>query len=68
MVGDSTPVSTPREPQYAQVVGAFEGGGYMAKGMFSPMQDCLMKSNTLHTFCPVCREAIRKAIRFYSGE
>lgn len=68
MVGASTPVPTPREPQYAQVVGAFEGGGYMAKGMFSPMQDCLMKSNTLHTFCPVCREAIRKAIRFYSGE
>lgn len=66
LVDASTPVPTPREPQYAGVMGAFEGGGYMAKGMFSPMQDCLMKSNTLHTFCPVCREAIRRAIDLYA--
>lgn len=67
-VNASTPVPTPREPQYAGVVGAFEGGGYMSKGIFSPMQDCLMKSNNLHTFCPVCQDAIRKAIDFLAGD
>ena len=68
LVDGATPIPTPREPPFAGVVGAFEGGGYMARGMFSPMQDCLMKSNTLRVFCPVCQEAIRRAIDFHTGK
>ncbi len=62
MIDPSTPVPTPRTAESAGKIGVFEGGGYMEKGIFSPAQDCLMKSNKPNSFCPVCQEAIRRAI------
>ena len=62
MVEKDTPVPTPRSSKYKSKVGAFEGGGYTAKGIYSPMEDCRMKSNATSQFCPVCQEAIRKVI------
>jgi hypothetical protein len=67
MLPDSIPVPTPRTKPYARQLGVYEGGGYMAKGIFSPMQDCRMKSNITDDFCPVCREAIRKTIEKQSA-
>jgi len=61
-INESTPVPTPRDGKYASKVGAFEGGGYISKGIFSPMENCRMKSNETSVFCPVCQAAIRKAI------
>jgi phosphoribosyl 1,2-cyclic phosphodiesterase len=66
MIPDSIPVPTPRTPQYKKSIGVFEGGGYMAKGIYSPVQDCRMKSNEAPGFCPACQVAIRKAIQFYT--
>jgi hypothetical protein len=66
MVADSIPIPTPREEKYNNTVGVFEGGGYMEKGIYSPFIDCRMKSNNAKDFCPVCQEAIKKVIRFYS--
>ncbi|HNX78943.1 MAG TPA: M64 family metallopeptidase [Prolixibacteraceae bacterium] len=60
------PVPTPRTPEYSKVTGVFEGGGYMAKGIFSPAQDCRMKSNVTNKFCAVCSAAIQNAIDWYS--
>jgi hypothetical protein len=65
-ITDTTPVPTPRNPEYKSVTGVFEGGGYMEKGIYSPMQDCRMKSNTTERFCPVCTSAIKAAIDRYS--
>jgi len=62
MIDVTTPVPTPRNGKYASVVGAFEGGGYITKGIFSPMENCRMKSNENGTFCPVCQKAIRDVI------
>ena len=62
MVDAATPVPTPRTESYLGKVGAFEGGGYQTKGIYSPVQDCIMRSNTPKTFCPVCRKAILKAM------
>lgn len=62
MVDESTIVPTPRGGKYAGKVGAFEGGGYLSKGIFSPMEDCRMKSNETATFCPVCQKSIREVI------
>ena len=47
-------------------VGLFEGGGYMAKGIFRPANDCRMKSNTAPGFCPVCVKAINDMIDYYT--
>jgi len=63
MVDSSTPVPTPRFSKYSTKVGAFEGGGYIPQGIFSPMEDCRMKSNETSHFCPVCQKAIVEVIR-----
>lgn len=66
MIDDSTPVPTPRKEKYAKTIGVYEGGGYMNEGIYSPFIDCRMKTNEAQGFCPVCEEAIRKVIHFYS--
>lgn len=62
MVGSNTPVPTPRDEKFKNTLGVFEGGGYVAKGIYSPMMDCRMKSNEAEGFCPVCKKAIEKTI------
>ncbi len=62
MVESTTPIPTPRYSGYSSKVGAFEGGGYEAKGIYSPMEDCRMKSNATSHFCPVCVKAIKNII------
>ncbi len=65
MIATGTPVPTPAEAKYKDKVGLFEGGGYMAKGIFRPEIECTMKSNTSGGFCDVCRQAIKEMIEFY---
>jgi len=62
MLDGKTPVPTPREEKYKNMTGVFEGGGYVAHGIYSPMMDCRMKSNVAAGFCPVCQKAIIGAI------
>ena len=65
MIEPGTPVPTPRTPEYEGVLGAFEGGLYTGKGVFSPMQKC--KMNWLDDpFCPVCRQTILDMIGYYT--
>ncbi len=66
LVNDTVPIPTPDTKEYAHVVGAFEGAGYVAKGVYRPVHDCMMRSFNGNDFCPVCQEAIRKMIDFYS--
>ena len=66
MIADSVSIPTPRKEKYNKTVGVYEGGGYMKKGIYSPFIDCRMKSNNTREFCPVCEEAIKKVIRFYT--
>lgn len=47
-------------------VGAFEGAGYMPKGLYRPMIDCIMFSKGDKPFCKVCEEAIRNVIKSYT--
>lgn len=68
MLDESTPVPTPRTPEYEKTLGVFEGGGYMAKGIYSPVQDCKMKSNNEKHFCPVCERAAEEVILFHIGK
>jgi hypothetical protein len=66
MVDKSTPVPTPNLSEYYSKVGVFEGGGYVAKGVYRPAYDCTMKSVKFDYFCPVCMLAIQDMIDFYS--
>ena len=47
------------------IVGAFEGGGYMAEGIYRSQQNCIMFTRTTD-FCAVCSEAIEKVIDEYT--
>ncbi len=66
LVEEEVPIPTPSEEKYKGKVGAFEGGGYVAKGVFRPMMDCTMKSIKYNNFCKVCSNAIIEMIKFYS--
>lgn len=47
-------------------VGAFEGAGYNAKGMYRSMLDCIMFTKGAKPFCKVCEEHIAKVIMHYA--
>jgi len=66
LVEEETPIPTPDTDNYKNKVGAFEGGGYMEKGIYRPAHDCTMKSIKVDGFCPVCKRAIQQMIDFYS--
>ncbi|HEX3072988.1 MAG TPA: M64 family metallopeptidase, partial [Ignavibacteriales bacterium] len=66
MVGKDTPIPTPVEEKYMKSIGAFEGGGYVAKGVYRPSYDCTMKSISVDNFCGVCKKAIMDMIKYYT--
>jgi hypothetical protein len=47
-------------------VGAFEGAGYEAKGLYRPEADCIMFTRDEVGFCRVCSRAIERVIDQYS--
>jgi hypothetical protein len=50
--------------KYKNNVGAFEGAGYLAKGLYRPQVDCIMYTRHL-TFCKVCRRSVENVIDQY---
>ncbi len=66
MIPRGTPVPTPAEDKYKEVVGVYEGGGYVAKGVYRPMMDCRMHTNNA-AFCPVCSAALLRMIDRVTG-
>ncbi len=47
-------------------VGVFEGAGYALKGVYRGTQDCRMRINETPEFCPVCQQALKRLIDFYT--
>ena len=47
-------------------VGAFEGAGYEAKGLYRPEVDCIMFTRNPENFCRVCSAALERMIDLYS--
>lgn len=78
MVEQTTPIPTPWQKEnyertgrlriadevYAGKVGAFEGAGYLSKGLYRPEVDCIMFSHSL-TFCKVCQEGLNRVLDMY---
>ncbi|MGA9115594.1 MAG: M64 family metallopeptidase [Bacteroidota bacterium] len=50
----------------AGVVGAFEGAGYMSRGLYRPAVNCRMFSLSLAGFDPVCSAALERVIGFHA--
>lgn len=64
MVAEGVEIPTAVTPERTAnyVVGAYEGGGYLSKGIFRPTDVCRMRNNTAERFCPVCERAIERVI------
>ncbi|MFT5052006.1 MAG: hypothetical protein ACI8QZ_003437 [Chlamydiales bacterium] len=52
--------------KHASEVGAFEGAGYQAKGLYRPEADCIMFTRNPKDFCRVCSRAIERVIDLYA--
>lgn len=68
LVKEDTPIPTPATKEFEKKLGAFEGGGYVAKGVYRPKQDCSMNSISVDNFCTVCKRAIQRMIDYYTGK
>ncbi|MCQ2149207.1 MAG: IgA Peptidase M64 [Bacteroidales bacterium] len=49
-------------------VSLYEGGGYQSTGVWRGAENCRMKSNDVEGFCPVCQEALKDMILFYTEQ
>jgi len=61
-----TPIPTPDTKQYNKILGVYQGGGYVAEGVYRPWQNCTMKEKLYNNFCPVCTKTILETIQYYS--
>jgi hypothetical protein len=51
---------------FAGVVGAYEGAGYSATGLYRSELDCLMFSRRVQPYCTVCGRAVEATIRRFT--
>ena len=58
------PTPTPLTEPYKDNLGVYEGGGYLAKGIYRPMDHCMMRDYA--PFCPACSRAITRMIDFWT--
>lgn len=64
LVAPNTPIPTPDDEQYDNIVGAFEGAGYLTTGIYRPQTRCMMRD--FAPFCAVCSRAIEDMIAAHS--
>lgn len=68
MLDKSTPIPTPATFENMDKLGVYEGGGYVAKGVYRPVQSCTMKDIKYNHFCPVCMQTLEKVIQYYANQ
>lgn len=55
-------VATPGSTEKDWKIGAYEGGGYLERGIYRGWPECMMKALT--DFCPVCQDAISRYLDY----
>ena len=65
LIKPGTPIPTVPDPNDPNKIGVFEGAGYTAKGLYRPMDRCIMRSG--REYCQVCREGIIRVIDHLSN-
>ena len=65
-VKKSTHIPTQVEYAPENQIGAYEGGGYVAKGVYRSTPNSIMKSLSHDEFNYVSKKAIEKVVKFYS--
>jgi hypothetical protein len=65
-VNSGTPLPTPDNSSFNNVVGAFQGARYLTSGIYRPWRNCKMRSLGV-AFCPVCKEAHVQSVNSVIG-
>ena len=55
------------EDMLSGTVRLYEGGGNQRQGVWRPVPDCRMRTNTYPDFCPVCTRAILRIVNYSVG-
>lgn len=63
LLSANTPIPTPLTDQDKEKTGVFEGGGYVAKGIFRPADHCMMRDYA--PFCEACSRAILRMVDYF---
>lgn len=66
LIEPDIPIPTPVEDRYKNKTGVFEGGGYVAKGVYRPTFNSIMNSFASNEFNQVCEDVLIKMINQYS--
>ena len=66
LLDEDTPVPTPDNELYDDVLGVFEGGGYVAEGVFRPTRNSVMKALESGGYNLPSIKALEHVIKFYS--
>ena len=66
LIKKETPIPTPANEKNKDKVGVYEGAGYSIHGVYRGFQNCRMRTNEHPEFCPVCQQALRRFINFYT--
>ena len=68
MLPPDTPIPTPPqqglERRETGALGVYEGGGYVARGVYRPTTQCMMRNYA--RFCPVCTKRLHEVIDCYA--
>ena len=64
MIGHKVEIPTEICDANKDVVGVYEGAGYVKKGAYRPWLECIMRSLNGTVFCPVCQDALKRHIDF----
>lgn len=66
LLPEGTQIPTPLNDETKDKIGVFEGGGYLTKGIYRPMDHCMMRDYA--PFCPACSRAILIMTDFLSDK
>ncbi|GHU76307.1 hypothetical protein FACS189414_1990 [Bacteroidia bacterium] len=66
LLSPGAPIPTPDDEAHKDMTGVFEGGGYLAKGIYRPKVHCMMRD--YGPFCPACTRAIHQMIDYLSDK
>jgi hypothetical protein len=66
LIESGIPIPTPPEDKYKNKLGVFEGGGYVAKGVYRPTYNSIMNSFSSNEFNEVCKSVLQNIINYYS--
>lgn len=66
LVDPNIPIPTKDEPKFKNVIGAFEGAGYVPKGVYRSTSNSIMRAFSSNEFNQVCKDVLQKIIKSYT--